>query len=155
MTHRMFTIWSLVPLPFLKPAWTSESSRFTYCWSLAWRILSIQGNLKSLLQYHSSKTSILWHSAFFMVQFSHPYMTTGKNIALTRRIFVGKVMSLSKFVIAFLPRSKHLLISWLQSICGYFGAQENSLSLSPLFPYLFAMKWWDRMPWFSFVNAEF
>ena len=82
-------------------------------------LLAAQGTLKSLLQ-HSSKASILWHSAFFMVQFSHLYMTTGKNIALTIWTFVGKVMSLlfnmlSRFVIAFLPRSKHFLISWLQS----------------------------------------
>ena len=79
-------------------------------------VLSVQGSLKSLLQHHSSKASILQHSAFFMVQFSHPYMTTGKTIALTRWTFVSKVMSLlfntlSRFVIAFLPRSKCLLIS--------------------------------------------
>ena len=83
-------------------------------------LLAIQGTLKSLLQHHSSKASILWCSAFFTVQFSHPYMTTGITIALTRRTFVGKVMSLllnmlSRLVITFLPRSKHLLISWLQS----------------------------------------
>ena len=83
-------------------------------------LLAVQGALKSLLQHHSSKASILWRSAFFMVQLSHPYMTTGKTIALTRWTFVGKVMSLlfnmlSRLVIAFLPRSKGLLISWLQS----------------------------------------
>ena len=83
-------------------------------------LLAVQGTLKSLLQHHSSKTSILQPSAFFIVQLSHPYMTTGKTIALTRRNFVGKVMSLlfnmlSRLVITFLPRSKHLLISWLQS----------------------------------------
>ena len=83
-------------------------------------LLAVQGTLKSLLQYCSSKASILWHSAFFTVQLSHPYMTTGKTIALTRWTFVGKVMSLlfnmlSRLVITFLPRSKHLLISWLQS----------------------------------------
>ena len=81
-------------------------------------LLTIQGTLKSLLQHHSSKASILWHSAFFIVQLSHPYMTSGKTIALTRRTFVGKVMSLlfnmlSRMVIAFLPWSKHPLISWL------------------------------------------
>ena len=81
-------------------------------------ILAVQRTLKNLLQYHSSKASILQHSAFFIVQLSHPYMTTGKPIALTRQTFVGKVMSLllnmlSRLVIAFLPRSKHLLISWL------------------------------------------
>ena len=83
-------------------------------------LLAAQGTLKSLLQHHSSKASILWHSAFFIVQLSHPYMTTGKTIALTRWTFVGKVMSLlfnmlSRLVTAFLPRSKCLLISWLQS----------------------------------------
>ena len=81
---------------------------------------AVQGTLKSLLQHHSSKASILWHSAFFILQLSHPYMTSGKTIALTRQTFVGKVMSLlfnmlSRLVIAFLPRSKHLLNSWLQS----------------------------------------
>ena len=83
-------------------------------------LLAVQGTLKSLLQYHSSKASILQRSAFFIVQLSHPYVTTGKTIALTRRTFVDKVMSLlfnmlSMLVITFLPRSKHLLISWLQS----------------------------------------
>ena len=83
-------------------------------------LLAVQGTLKSLLQHHSSKASILWCSAFFMAQLSHPYMTTGKTIALTRQTFVSKVMSLllntlSQLVIAFLPRSKCLLISWLQS----------------------------------------
>jgi hypothetical protein len=82
-------------------------------------LLAVQGTLKSLLQHHSSKASILQHSAFFTVQLSHPYMTTGKTIALTRWTFVGKVMSLllnmlSRLVITFLPRSKCLLISWLQ-----------------------------------------
>ena len=83
-------------------------------------LLAVQGTLKSLLQHHSSKTSILWCSAFFIVQLSHAHMTTGKTIALTRQTFVGKVMSLlfnilSRLAITFLPRSKHLLISWLQS----------------------------------------
>ena len=87
-------------------------------------ILAVQGALKSLLQYHSSKASILQHSAFFIVQLSHPCMTAGETVALTRWTFVGKVMSmlcyaLSRFVIAFLQRSKHLLISWLQSPSTY------------------------------------
>ena len=82
-------------------------------------LLAVQGTLRSLLQHHSSKTSVLWHSAFFMVQLSHPYMTTEKTTALTRWTFVDKVMSLLfnmlfRFVMAFLPRSKCLLISWLQ-----------------------------------------
>ena len=83
-------------------------------------LLAVQGTLKNLLQHHSSKASILQHSAFFIVQLSHPYMTTGKIIALSRQTFVDKVMSLlfnmlSRLVITFLPRNKHLLISWLQS----------------------------------------
>ena len=84
-------------------------------------LLAVQGTLTSLLQHHNSKASILWHSAFFIVQLSHPYMTTGKFIALSRQTFVGKVMSLLfnklyRLVITFLPRSKCLLISWLQSL---------------------------------------
>ena len=83
-------------------------------------LLAVQRTLKRLLQHHNSKASILRHSAFFTVQFSHPYMTTGKTIALTRRTFIDKIMSLifnmlSRLVITFVPRSKHLLISWLQS----------------------------------------
>ena len=83
-------------------------------------LLAVQRTLNSLLQHHSSKASVLWHSAFFIAQLSHPYMTTGKTIALTRWTFFGKVTSLlftllSRLVIAFLPKSKHLLISWLQS----------------------------------------
>ena len=83
-------------------------------------LLAVQGTLKSLLQHHSSKASVLWHSAFFIIQLSHPYMTIGKTIALTRCTFVDKVMSLlfnmlSRLVITFLLRGKHLLISWLQS----------------------------------------
>ena len=153
-------------------------------------LLAAQGTLKSLLQHHSSKASILWCGAFFTVQLSHSYMTTGKTIALTRWTFVGKVMSLlfirlsqfssvtqscptlcdpmnsstsglpahhqlseftqthvhmlSRLVITFLPRSKRLLISWLQS--------PSAMSLEPqkiksaTVSHLFAMKWWDRMP---------
>ena len=83
-------------------------------------LLAVQGTLKSLLQHHSSKASVLWCSAFFMVELTHPYMTTGKTVSLTRWTFVGKVMSLlfnllSKLVIVLLLRSKRLLISWLQS----------------------------------------
>ena len=96
-------------------------------------LLAVQGTLKSLLQHHSSNASILGCSAFFTVQLSHPYMTTGKAIALTTRIFVGKVMSLllsmlSRLVITFLPRSKRLLISWLQSPAAViFGDQKNKV----------------------------
>ena len=83
-------------------------------------LLAVQGTLKGLFQHHTSKASVLWHSAFFIVQLSHPYMTTRKPIALTRQTFVGKVMfllfnMLSRLVITFLPRNKRLLISWLQS----------------------------------------
>ena len=83
-------------------------------------LFAVQGTLKSLLQHHSSKVPIFWHSAFFVVQLSHPFITTGKTIALTRQTFVGKVMSLhfgmlSRFVLALFPRTKYLLISWLQS----------------------------------------
>ena len=98
---------------------SSEHSRLI-SFRMVWLdILAVQGTLKSLLQHHSSKASILQCSAFFTVQLSHPYMITGKTIALTRRTFVGKVMSLlwnmlSRLVITFLPRSKRLLISWLQ-----------------------------------------
>ena len=96
-------------------------------------LLAVQGTLKSLLQHHSSKASILRRSAFFTVQLSHPYMTTGKTIALTRRTFVGKVMSLfntlSRLVITFLPRSKCLFISWSHhhavTICSDFGAPQK------------------------------
>ena len=101
-------------------------------------LLAVQGTLKSL-QHHSSKASILWCSAFFIVQLSHPRMTTGKTIALTRRTFVGKVMSLlfnmlSKLVITFLPRSKHLLILWLQLPSVWFwrpSPQKKSVTISP------------------------
>ena len=93
-------------------------------------LLAVQGTLKSLLQYHSSKASILQHSAFFTVQLSHPYMTTGKTIALTRWTFVDKVISLllnilSRLVIIFLPRSKHLLISWLHSPSAVFWSPQK------------------------------
>ena len=109
-------------------------------------LLAVQGTLKSLLQHHSSKASILQRSAFFIVQLSHPYMTTGKTLALTRRTFVDKVMSLifnmlSRLVITFLPRSKHLLISWLQSLSAVILEPPKIKSATvPLFPHLFAMK---------------
>ena len=109
-------------------------------------LLAVQGTLKSPLQHHSSKAPILQHSAFFVVQFSHPYMTTGKTIALTRWTFVSNVMSLlfnmlSRLVIAFLSRSKCLLILWLQSPSAVIlELKKTSLSMFPLFPHLFAMK---------------
>ena len=109
-------------------------------------LLAVQGTLKSLLQHHSSKASVHWHSAFFIVQLSQPYMTAGKIIALTRWIFVSKVMSLlfnmlSRLVITFLPRSKRLLISWLQSPSAVMlESKKQSQPLFPMFPHLFAMK---------------
>ena len=115
---------------------------FTIAW---FDLLAVQETLNSLLQQHSLKASILQHLAFFMVQLSHPYVTTGKTIALTRRTFVSKVMSLlfnmlSRLVIAFLTRSKHLLISWLQSPSAVIlEPKKKGLSLFPLFPHLFAM----------------
>ena len=133
----------LLPSTFLSIRVFSNESvlciRWPKCWSFSFSIspsneysrlisirmdwldlLAVQGTLNSLLQYHNSRASILWCSAFFMVQLLHPYMTTGKTIALTRWTFVGKVMSvfsmLSRLVIAFLPWSNCLLISWLQSL---------------------------------------
>ena len=109
-------------------------------------LLTVQGTLKSLLQHRSSKASILHCSAFFIVQLSHPYMTTRKTKALTRQNFVGKAMTLlfnmlSRLVITFLLRSKRLLTSWLQSpSAAILEPTKNSLSLFPLFPHLFAMK---------------
>ena len=98
-------------------------------------LLTAQGTLKSLLQHHSSKALILQRSAFFIVQLSHPYMTTGKTIALTRQTFVGKMMSLlfnmlSRLLITFLPRSKRLLISWLQSPSAVILEQQKIKSLT-------------------------
>ena len=106
--------------------------------------LAVQGTPKSFLQHHSSKASILLHSAFFIVQLSHPYLTTRKTIALTRQTCIDKVMSLlfnmllSRLVITFLPRSKRLLISWLQS--PYAVISEPRKSSQPLFPHVFPMK---------------
>ena len=104
-------------------------------------IPAVQGTFKSLLQHHSSKVSIFWCSAFFMVQLSHPYMTTGKTIALTMWTFVGKVISLlfntlSRFVIAFLPWSKQLLISWLQSLSAMIleAKKVKSITISTVSP---------------------
>ena len=108
-------------------------------------LLAVQGTLKSLLQHHSSKASILWHSAFLTVQLSHPYITSGKTIALTSLTFVGKVMSLlfqmlSSLVITFLPRSKRLFISWLQSPSAVILELKKIKLDSPLFPHLFPMR---------------
>ena len=121
-------------------------------------LLAVQGILKSLIQHHSSKASILQHSAFFMVQLSHPYMTTGKTIALIRRTFVGKVMSLffnmlSRLVITFLPRSKHLLISWLQSPSAVILEPPKN-KISHCFPIYFPWSDGTRCHDLSFLNVE-
>ena len=133
--------WSFSINPF------DEYSRlisFKFDW---FDVIAVQGTLKSLLQHHISKASILQHSTFFIVQLPHPYMTTGNTIALTRWTFVGKVMSLlfnmlSRLVITFLPRSKCLLISWLQLPSAVTLEPKNikSFTVSPVFPHLFAMK---------------
>ena len=108
-------------------------------------LLAVQGTLKSLLQHHNSKASVLRHSVFFMVQLSHPYMTTGKTIALTIQTLVGKLMSLlfnmlSRLVMAFLPRSKRFFhVLAVVTSCSDFGAPKNKVSLFPLFPHLFAV----------------
>ena len=123
-------------------------------------LLAVQGTLKSLLQHHSSKASILWHSAFFTVQLSHPYMTTGKTIALTRRTFVGKVIflllnMLSRLVIIFLPRSKGLLISWLQSPSAViFEPQKIFWHCFHCFPIYFPWSDGTRCHDFRFLNVE-
>ena len=120
-------------------------------------LLSVQGTLKSLHQHHSSKASILQHSALFIVQLSHPYMTTGKTIALPTQTFVDKVMSLlfnmlSRFVITFLPRSKRVLISWLQSSSAVI-LEPRKIKPAPD-PHLFAVKWWTRCHDLSFLNVK-
>ena len=122
-------------------------------------LLAVQGTLKSLLQHHSSKVSTLQHSAIFVVQISHLYMTTGKITALTKWNFVGKVMSLlfnmlSRLAIAFLQRSKCLLISLLQLPSAVILKPPiYSLSLFSFFLHLFVIKWWDQMPWSSFSEC--
>ena len=171
----------LPPIPPSIRVFSNESAlhmRWPKCWSFSFSIspsnehpglisfrmdwldlLAVQGSLKSLLQHHSSKASIFWHSAFFTVQLSHPYMATGKTIALTRRTFVGKAMSLlfnmlSRLVITFLLRSKCLLITWLQSPSAVIlEPQKISLTLFPLSPHLFPMRWWDWMPWSWFSEC--
>ena len=115
--------------------------------------LVVQRTLRSLLQHHSSKASVLQPSTFFMVQLSHPYMTTGKTIALTRQTFLGKVISLlfnvlSRLVITFLPRSKCLSISWLQSPSAVILEPKKIKSdTASTVSHLFAMRWWDQRPW--------
>ena len=125
-------------------------------------LLAVQGTLKSLLQHHSSKASILWHLAFFKVQLSHPYMTSRKTIDLTRRTFVGKVMfmlfnMLSRLVIAFLSRSKCLLISWLRSSSAVILEPKNIKSVTVSLVSPIYLPWSDGTRWhdFSFLTVEF
>ena len=125
-------------------------------------LLAVKGTLKSLLQHHNSKSSILLHSAFFMIQLSHLFMTTGKTIALTIQTFVSKVMSLvfntlSRFVIVFLPRSKHLLISWLQSPSAVILEPKKIKSVTASFFSSFYLPWsgGTRCRDLSFLNVEF
>ena len=128
-----------------------------------WDLFAVRGALKILLQHHSSKASILWHSAFFIVQLSRTYMTTGKTIALTRQTFVSEVMSLlfnmlSRLVIAFLPRSKRLLISWLQSWLQSPSAvilEPPKIKVSHCYPIYLPWSAGTRCHNLHFLNAEF
>ena len=157
---RVYSNESALPIRWPKYWSFSFSPTNDYSGLISFRIdwfdlLAVQGTLKSLLQQHNSKASILWHSAFFIVQLSHPYMTTGKTIALTIRTFVNKVTKisllfnmLSRFVIAFLLRSKCLWISQLQSLSAVILEPKKIKSVAvPFFPHLFVIKWWDRMSW--------
>ena len=135
---------------------SNEHSGLIFFWMDWLDLPAVQVTLKSLFQHHSSKVSVLQHSAFFIVQLSHPYTTTGKTIALTRQTFVGKVISLlfnllSRLVITLLWRSKCLLISWFQSTSAVIleppPQKKKSISPFPLFLHLFAMKLWDQMLW--------
>jgi len=161
LSHRVFSGDSVLHISWPK-YWRfsfsiSPSNEYSglISFRVGWFVLfAVKGTLKSLLKHYSSKGSILWHLAFFIVQLSHPYMTTGKTIALTRWNFIGKVISLlsnmlSRFVIAFLPGNKHLLISWLQSPSAVIWEPKERKSVTTsMFPHLFAMN-------FSFLNVEF
>ena len=145
--HRVAKYWSFSISP-------SNEYSGLISFRIGWfDLLAVQGTLKSLLQHHRSKASILRHSAFFMVQLSHPYMTIGKTITLTILTFIGKVMSLffnmlSRFAIVFLPRSKCLLISWLQSPSAVVLEPPKIKSLTvSIVSHLFAMRWWDVKTW--------
>ena len=123
-------------------------------------LLSVQGTLKSLLQHNNLRASILWCSAFFIVQHMHFYMTTGEIIALTRQTIVGNVISLlytmrSRFGIAFHPRTKHLLITWMYHLQWFWSLRKWRMSLFPLFTHLFAIKWWNQMSWFYTLYFHF
>ena len=169
LSNHLILCCPLIPLPSVFPSIRIYSSELALhlCWTKYWSfsispsneylglisfridwfdLLAVQGTHRILLQHHNLKALVLWHSAFFKVQLSLRYMTAGKTIALTIWTFVVKVMSLllntlSRFVIAFLPRSKCLNFMTAVTVHSEFGAQENSLSLFVLFPHLFAMKW--------------
>ena len=140
---------------------TSPSNEYSglISFRIGWFDLAVQETLKSLLQQWSLKASVLWHSAFSVAHPSHPCMTAGKTIALTMWASFSKVMSLlfntlSGFVIAILPRSKCLLVLWLQSPSSLILEPKTmKLILFPHFPHLFARKWWDPMPWSSFFEC--
>ena len=155
---RVFSNQSALPIrwPKYRSFSFSMSPSSEYTGLMSFRIdwfdlLAVQGTLKNLLQHQSSKASILQHSAFFMVQLSHPYMATGKTIALTKGTFIGKIISLffntlSSFVIVFLPQSSHLLISWLQSPYGVIlEPKKIKLVTVSIVSHLFAIKWWDQI----------
>ena len=162
---RVFSNESVLPIRWPKYWSFSISPSIQYSGLISFRMdwldLVVQGTLKSLLQHHSSKASILWCSAFFTVQLSHPYLTTGKTIALTRQTFVGKVMSLlfnmlSRLFITFLPRSKRLLISWLQSPSSVILEQKKkkfNLSLFPLFHSLFPLIYFYSVSLYWIMNG--
>ena len=167
--HRIFSNESVLRIRWPK-YWSlsfSISPSNEYSGLISFRIdwfdlLAVQGTLKSLLQYHSLKASILRHSAFFMVQLSHPYVTTGKTLALTRRTFDCKVMSLlfntlSRFVTAFLPSSKCLLISWLQSPSAVIlePKKVKSVTSPTFFPFCLPWNGGTRCHYLSSFNIEF
>ena len=167
--HLILYLSSESALPIRWPCFSfSISPSNEYSWLVSFRmdwldLLAVPGTLKSLLQHHSSVASILWCLAFFMVQFSHPYMTTGKTIALTRWTFTGKVMSLlftmlSRLVIAFLLGRKHLFISWLQSLSTVILEPKKIKSVCYCFPsFPIYLPWSDgtECHGLSFLNAEF
>ena len=153
-SRQVVKVWALQLQSF---QWIFRMISFRMDW---FDLLALQGTLKSLLQHHNFKVSILWHLAF-LVQLSHPYMTTGKTIALAIWTFTGKATSLlfdmlSRFGIAFLPRSKRLLISWLQSSSAVILKPKKIKSVAAFtFPLLFVMSGGTRCHDLSFLNAEF
>ena len=159
-----FPAWGTFPMCSVHIRWPkywsfsysiSPSSEYSglISFKIDWFNLAVQGTFRCLLQHHHSKALVLWCSAFFTVQLSQLYMNPGKTIALTIQTFVGRVMSLlfntlSRFVIAFLPRSNHLLISWLQSPSAVILEPKKRKSVTTsIFSPLFAMKQWGQMPW--------